>query len=468
MARLFHHSFPGSKAALFFLEQSLVLVFAMMGAALAGLPLVEGWGEWALEKGPAAARAFLLQVVTALASNLPGAASWAVFTVACSALAMYAVELYDLRQAVADRTRGGRRALIALSLVGIGLAVRAASGSAEERAFAVGALVAAVAAVAAARRGIPTLLGPPIRLLVVGMGERAERVLAVLGEAEARVEVAGHFDERGGEALLETVRSVRADWVVLAQEHPPVPGLERALVEVRMAGHPCLTPAMLHERLLQRIPVEEVAAEELAFSEGFDLLARESHTKRALDIVLSLMGLILALPLLLIAAVAIRIDSRGPIFYRQERVGKDGHTFWLFKLRTMRPDAETAGKPQWASEGDPRTTRVGRLLRKARIDEIPQLWSVLKGEMSFVGPRPERPYFVAWLEREVPWYSLRLATRPGLTGWAQLKFPYGASVEDAKRKLEYDLYYLKNASIFLDMAIVFHTVRHVVLARGSR
>lgn len=468
MARLFHHSFPGPKAALFFLEQFLVLVFAMVGAAVAGLPLVEGWGEWALEKGPEAARALLRQFVQGLAANLPGAASWAVFTVACSALAMYAVELYDLRQALADRSRGGRRTLIALALVGVGLAMRAAPGSAEERAFAVGALVAAAAAVAAARRRIPTLLGRPIRLLVVGKGRRAERVLAVLGEAEAPVEVAGHVEEGTEEGLLEAVRRTRADWVVIAPERPPSPALEKALVEVRMAGTPCLTPAMLHERLLQRIPVEDVAAEEIAFAEGFDLLGRESRTKRALDVALSLVGLALALPLLLVAAIAIRLDSRGPIFYRQERVGKGGRVFWLYKLRTMRPDAETEGRPQWASERDPRITRVGRILRRARIDEIPQLWSVLKGEMSFVGPRPERPYFVARLEREVPWYGLRHAARPGLTGWAQLKFPYGASVEDAKRKLEYDLYYLKNASIFLDLAIVFHTVRHVLLARGSR
>lgn len=468
MARFFHHSFPGPKAALFFLEQSLILVFAMMGAALAGLPMVEGWGEWALEKGPAAARGLLLHLVTALASNLPGAASWAVFTVACSALAMYAVELYDLRQAVADRTRGGRRTLVALSVVGIALAIRAASGSAEERAFAVGAMVAAVAAVAAARRGIPSLLGPPLRLLVVGKGERAARVLRDLDEAEARVEVAGHWEPGQKEGLVESARTLRADWILLAPEDAPPPELTETLVAARAAGFPCLTPAMLHERLLQRIPVEEVGAEELAFTEGFDLLSRESLTKRILDILLATAGLILALPLLILAATAIRLDSRGPIFYRQERVGKGGRTFWLYKLRTMRPDAETEGRPQWASEGDPRTTRVGRVLRKARIDEIPQLWSVLKGEMSFVGPRPERPFFVGWLEREIPWYGLRLATRPGLTGWAQLKFPYGASVEDAKRKLEYDLYYLKNASIFLDVAIVFHTVRHVMLARGSR
>lgn len=468
MARLFHHSFPGSKAALFLLEQSLVLVFALVGAAVAGLPLVEGWSEWALERGHAAARDWALHIAAAIAANLPGAASWAVFTVACSALAMYAVDLYDLRQAIADRSSGSRRALMALGLVALALGIRAARGTVEERAFAVGAMVAAIAAVAAARRGIPHVLGPPIRILVVGQGERADRVLRDVGEAEARVEVVGHWVEGGGEDLVHAARAVRADWIVCALEPAAAHRVAEALVRARLAGFLCLTPAMLHERLLQRIPVEEVSAEELAYADGFEFAPHESIVKRALDIALALVGLVLALPLLAVAALAIWLDSGWPILYRQERVGKGGRIFTLYKLRTMLPDAEAGGRPQWASERDPRTTKVGRILRKLRIDEIPQLWSVLKGDMSFVGPRPERPYFVGWLKREIPWYGLRLAARPGLTGWAQLKFPYGASVEDAKRKLEYDLYYLKNASLFLDLAIVFHTIRHVVLARGSR
>ena len=468
MARLFHHSFPGSKAAFFLLEQSLVLVFAMVGAAVAGLPLVEDWGGWALEKGQAAARHWALHLASAIAANLPGAASWAVFTVACSALAMYAVDLYDLRQAIADRSSGSRRALVALGLVAVALGVRAARGTVEERAFAAGALVAATAAVAAARRGIPHVLGPPIRILVVGKGERADRVLRDVGEAEAQVEVVGHWTEESGEDLVQAARAVRADWIVNALEPSQTGRVAPSLVRARLAGIVCLTAAMLHERLLQRIPVEEVSAEELAFADGFEFAPRERIVKRVLDVGLALVGLVLALPILAAAALAIWLDSGRPILYRQERVGKGGRIFTLYKLRTMLPDAESGGQPKWASEGDPRTTRVGRILRKLRIDEIPQLWSVLKGDMSFVGPRPERPYFVGWLKREIPWYGLRLAARPGLTGWAQLKFPYGASVEDAKRKLEYDLYYLKNASLFLDMAIVFHTIRHVLLARGSR
>jgi lipopolysaccharide/colanic/teichoic acid biosynthesis glycosyltransferase len=180
------------------------------------------------------------------------------------------------------------------------------------------------------------------------------------------------------------------------------------------------------------------------------------------------LGLLLAAPVLLVAALAIRVGSRGPIFYRQERVGRYGRVFTITKLRTMRIDAEAAGSPRWAERNDPRVTAVGRLLRLTRVDEIPQIFSVFAGHMSFVGPRPERPYFVERLKEQIPWYGLREAIRPGLTGWAQLRYPYGASVDDAKAKLEYDLYYLKNGSLYLDIAILFHTVRHVLTGRGAR
>lgn len=471
MARLFHHSFPGAKAAFFLLEQALVLVFVLMGAPLVALLLLEEGGGWALGGGPLALQQVALHLVLGVAHRLPGATSWALFTVACCALAMYAVELYDLRQAVADRSRGSKRTFIALGLVAAGLAVRAAAGGLEEWAFAGGALLAAALAVAASRRGIPSLLGPPIRILVLGTRDAAAQLAAGVAGAEVRVEIVGVWEgleEEAGDDPVDAARATGAEWLVVAQDRPLSEREAAFLVSARVAGLQCLTPTTLHERLVQKIPVEALRAHELAFSDGFTFASRDGWGKRALDVCLASMGLILAAPLLLVAAVAIRLDSPGPILYRQERVGRWGRRFDVIKLRTMRQDAEVAGKPQWAQEADPRTTRVGRLLRRTRIDEIPQLWSVLKGEMSFVGPRPERPFFVGWLEEEIPWYPLRHAARPGLTGWAQLKFPYGASVEDAKRKLEYDLYYLKNASIFLDVAIVFHTVRHVLLARGSR
>ena len=178
--------------------------------------------------------------------------------------------------------------------------------------------------------------------------------------------------------------------------------------------------------------------------------------------------LLVAGPLILITAIAIRLESRGPAFYRQRRVGLYNEPFDIPKLRSMRQDAEVAGQPVWAQERDPRVTRIGRFIRKVRIDELPQCWSVLKGEMSFVGPRPERPQFVEELEQQLPYYAERHMVKPGITGWAQINYPYGASIEDARHKLEYDLYYAKNYSPFLDMLILLQTLRVVLWPSGAR
>jgi lipopolysaccharide/colanic/teichoic acid biosynthesis glycosyltransferase len=181
----------------------------------------------------------------------------------------------------------------------------------------------------------------------------------------------------------------------------------------------------------------------------------------------ALFGAILSFPIAIITAILIKLESRGPIFYRQERVGKNGRTFSLMKFRSMRIDAEKDG-PVWAKTEDERTTRVGRIIRKIRVDEIPQFWNILRGDMNFVGPRPERPHFIAQLAEEIPFYEQRHLVAPGLTGWAQIKYPYGASIEDAKQKLEYDLYYLKNQSITLDATIMFETIKTILLGRGGR
>jgi exopolysaccharide biosynthesis polyprenyl glycosylphosphotransferase len=190
--------------------------------------------------------------------------------------------------------------------------------------------------------------------------------------------------------------------------------------------------------------------------------------KRAFDVSASALLLFLASPIMLIAAAAIFLESGRPIVFRQERVGLGGRPFMLLKFRSMRTDAEKDGVPRWAASGDPRVTRVGRFIRRTRIDELPQIFNVLKGEMSFVGPRPERPFFVAQLTEQVPFYGARHTVKPGLTGWAQVRYSYGASVEDAVRKLQYDLYYIKNHSVFLDLLILFGTVRVVVMGEGVR
>jgi exopolysaccharide biosynthesis polyprenyl glycosylphosphotransferase len=187
-----------------------------------------------------------------------------------------------------------------------------------------------------------------------------------------------------------------------------------------------------------------------------------------LSVIISLIGLVLSLPLLPLIILAIRLDSEGPVFYTQTRVGKAGRTFKVVKFRTMRQDAEAASGPKWAGDNDPRITRIGKFLRSSRLDEIPQLWCVLKGDMAFVGPRPERPEFIEWLSKEIPYYNVRHMVRPGLTGWAQVKYKYGSTVEDSREKLQYDLFYIKNASIGLDLLIMFQTVKTVLLRRGAQ
>jgi exopolysaccharide biosynthesis polyprenyl glycosylphosphotransferase len=196
--------------------------------------------------------------------------------------------------------------------------------------------------------------------------------------------------------------------------------------------------------------------------------AANATLKRAFDITLSLLLLVLALPILLLGAIAIVLDSKGPLLYWQERVGRGGAIFQICKLRTMRVDAEHSGGPQWAAVGDPRITRTGGILRRLRIDELPQILNVLKGEMSFVGPRPERPFFVEYLERELPLYAERHSVKPGITGWAQVNYRYGASLEDARKKLTLDLYYIRHAGLLLDLLIVLVTPKAVLIDGGGR
>lgn len=219
--------------------------------------------------------------------------------------------------------------------------------------------------------------------------------------------------------------------------------------------------------LTGRIALENVRPSWLIFSGGFRRTPFTIFLKRVLDLSSSIVGGVLSVPVVALAAVAVRLDDGGPVFYRQRRVGLNGALFVLTKLRTMRVDAEADGA-QWADHNDPRVTRVGRYLRRYRIDELPQFLNVIRGEMSFVGPRPERPEFVELLRRKIPYYDERQTVRPGITGWAQVNYPYGATVEDAFRKLEYDLFYLKHMSAVFDFAIVFETVRIVLFGRGAR
>lgn len=240
------------------------------------------------------------------------------------------------------------------------------------------------------------------------------------------------------------------------------------LLECKLHGIKVTGAAAFIEREARQIRIDTLYPSWLIYGDGFKQNAVRNACKRAFDLGVSLLIFSAALPVMLLTALCIYFEDKGPIIYRQERVGKNGKTFFVLKFRSMRSDAEQGGTPQWAATNDARTTRVGRIIRKLRIDELPQIVNVLKGEMSFVGPRPERPYFVQQLNEKIPYYNVRHSIKPGITGFAQVRYQYGSSVEDAIQKLQYDLYYVKNHSLFLDLLILVETLQVVLFAKGSR
>jgi sugar transferase (PEP-CTERM system associated) len=240
------------------------------------------------------------------------------------------------------------------------------------------------------------------------------------------------------------------------------------LLRLRLRGVKIEEATSWLEKMSGRIEVEQLYPSWLIFAEGFRFSTAFLVTRRLLSLLVSLVGLLLSLPLIPFIALAIKLTSPGPIFYSQKRVGLGGSVFFCHKFRTMRQDAEADTGATWANDDDPRITKIGKFLRSSRLDEIPQLWCVLKGDMAFVGPRPERPEFVEWLSKEIPYYGVRHIVRPGITGWAQVRYKYGNTIEDAKEKLQYDLFYIKNASLGLDVLIMFQTVKIVLLGRGAQ
>ncbi len=271
----------------------------------------------------------------------------------------------------------------------------------------------------------------------------------------------------GEQSLKGLCQQHHAEMIVVALEDRRGTMPVTELVDCKLDGISIVEGIGFYEDLTGKLMVEKVNPDWIIFSSGFNVGRLNNFFKRFSDIVLSAAGLLLASPLMAISALIIKMESPGPVFYRQERVGEGGKSFLVIKFRSMCQDAEKDGAV-WAQKNDCRVTRFGGLIRKVRIDELPQLWNVMKGEMSFVGPRPERPVFVKELAKKIPYYSLRHNIKPGVTGWAQVCYPYGASEEDALRKLEYDLYYLKNLSITMDMWIVFQTVKTVLFQKGAR
>lgn len=268
--------------------------------------------------------------------------------------------------------------------------------------------------------------------------------------------------------LVGLVRYLEVDMVVAAMDEKRGRMPMKELLEIRMLGVPIITGEDFYEQIAGRILADRIRPGWLIFSPGFTTSRLRSLTKRAMDVTISIIGLLLSLPLTALTALAIKLDSRGPLIYRQERTGQHGKVFQVLKFRSMVSDAEKLSGPVWAEEDDPRITRVGRIMRKLRLDEIPQMYNVLKGEMSFVGPRPERPTFVKQLSQELPYYQERLKAKPGITGWAQICYPYGSTVNAALEKLNYDLYYIKHSSISMDMTILLQTIKIIIFGGGGR
>ena len=320
------------------------------------------------------------------------------------------------------------------------------------------------------------------RIVVLGAGRRAARIADLaahpgvnfvaagfIAMGEATPAVSGSVPRNAIANLAAHITDLRASEVILALEERRNALPLADLLRVKTTGVQVSEISSFLERETGRIDLNSVNPSWLIFSDGFASGRMISTVfKRAFDVLASLLLLVLTLPLVVLAAIAVKIESKGPAFYRQKRVGLYNEPFDIVKLRSMRVDAEVAGKAQWAAKDDPRVTRVGRFIRKVRIDELPQTWTVLRGQMSFVGPRPERPQFVDELEQQLPFYAERHMVKPGITGWAQINYPYGASVEDARHKLEYDLYYAKNYSPFLDLLILLQTLRVVLWPTGAR
>ncbi len=328
------------------------------------------------------------------------------------------------------------------------------------------------------------LLGTAVfrrRVLVLGAGDRAERLRQLGERMEAGFVIVGFIGMSDNapvikEAINRTaihnfaryVENLGVSEVVLALEERRNALPLKDLLRIKTTGVHVNDFSTFMERETGRVDLDTVNPSWLIFSDGFSSGRMiSSAMKRVFDICASLLLLALTAPVIVLFALLVMLDSRGPAFFRQTRVGLYGQAFSLIKLRSMRTDAEKGGA-QWAAKNDPRVTRVGRLIRKLRIDELPQVWTVLKGEMSFVGPRPERPEFVSDLEDKLPYYAERHMVKPGITGWAQINYPYGASIEDSRHKLEFDLYYAKNYSPFLDLLILLQTLRVVLWNEGAR
>lgn len=322
------------------------------------------------------------------------------------------------------------------------------------------------------------------QVLVLGTGTRAAKIAALekAGGGRHRFNIVGylplqaahHFvdrtkilSDRG--RLLDIARKYNIEEIVVGVRDRRNGGLPmQEILECKLAGIRVIDLSSFFERETGHVQLDSLNTSWIVFSDGFLQTSLKDVTKRLFDIVVSGLLLLLAAPLMLLTMLAIKLDSRGPLLYKQARVGQDGKVFDVLKFRSMTVNAEKDGVPQWAQKNDARVTRVGKIIRTLRIDELPQIFNVFRGDMSFVGPRPERPFFVDDLSKKIAYYNCRHCVKPGITGWAQVRYPYGSSIEDAVQKLQYDFYYVKNHSLFLDLIILFQTAQVVLFGKGAR
>ena len=400
-------------------------------------------------------------------------------------LAMIAVGVYGPK-ALRSLRFAGARVLVAISLGIIALAVIdfVVPSDLFWRSTLLYTMILAIAVLVADRLLLNSFLGSSAfrrRVMVLGAGDRAQRLRALGEKPETGFVIVAYVAMSDDQRVVEEaipraaihdlgrfVENLGVSEVVLALQERRNALPLKDLLRIKTKGVHVNDFSSFIERETGRVDLDTVNPSWLIFSDGFSSGRMfSSACKRIFDITASVILLALTLPVIALFAAIVKLDSKGPAFFRQQRVGLYGEPFTLIKLRSMRTDAEKDGA-KWAEENDPRITRVGRLIRKLRIDELPQTWSVLKGEMSFVGPRPEVPAFVDSLDEEIPFYSERHMVKPGITGWAQINYPYGASVEDSRCKLEYDLYYAKNYTPFLDFVILLQTLRVILWPEGAR
>ncbi len=464
MIPLFNHYIPGRLMFLAGLEAVVLLLAAYVGISL-HLADPGAAVSGALVATPAKALLFALGMLIVMTS-----------------MGLYQPDLWRSRQAMGVRLA----AAFLLGFLATGLLAYAVPSLHLEAHQIAGVVVVALMGSALVRAGFHKWSSLGVfksRVLVLGTGSRVMRLAdfaqhnpnhVIIGYVS--LQPARHYvplphilPMEPGESLLSVVQKHGIDEIVIAVRDRRNGGFPvQQLLECRLKGVKVTELATFFEREHRQMLLESLNPSWMVLGDGFRQGLARRIVKRGFDVAASLALLVVAAPLMVLTAVCISLESGLPILYRQARVGEGGRTFTLYKFRSMRNDAEIDGTPRWADCDDDRATFIGRIIRKLRIDELPQIINVLKGDMSFVGPRPERPYFVDQLSAQIPYYALRHTVKPGITGWAQVRYPYGASVDDSVEKLQYDLYYVKNHGLFLDLMILIDTVQVVLWGKGAR